>query len=296
MAGQLRYSHRWITCVATLALWLALGWPVLLGTLDGRVSTTATLWLVAFAIFGAAAFGAMVPKLRPRLFWSLLVVQVAAVLALSIIAQWAMMSMFLLITAWQAGMATSAPRALTWVGVQMAAVTVTLALIPEPDICWVLGKSLGLQLLLVLTAHAMRWESKTARALARTNRKLRSAQAILARTERDSERLRISRELHDAWGHELTALGLQLEIASRATEPGKAGDHVAQAKALARDLLAKVRRAVATLREEEALEAPGPTSRRPALPAPLARRCEPPKGVRQSSPRPWIATALRASR
>ena len=77
------------------------------------------------------------------------------------------------------------------------------------------------------------------------------AQAIIANTVRDAERLRISRELHDAWGHELTALGLQLEIASHVTEPGRANDHVMQAKGLARALLAKVRDVVSTLREAE---------------------------------------------
>jgi signal transduction histidine kinase len=80
---------------------------------------------------------------------------------------------------------------------------------------------------------------------------LRSAQAIIANTVRDAERLRISRELHDAWGHELTALGLQLEIASHVTEPGRASDHVMQAKGLASALLAKVRDVVATLRDAE---------------------------------------------
>ena len=68
---------------------------------------------------------------------------------------------------------------------------------------------------------------------------------------RDAERLRISRELHDAWGHELTALGLQLEIASHAQSPEKVGDHVSRARELSRGLLGKVRDVVATLREEE---------------------------------------------
>jgi signal transduction histidine kinase len=80
---------------------------------------------------------------------------------------------------------------------------------------------------------------------------LRAAQAIIANTVRNAERLRISRELHDAWGHELTALGLQLEIASHVTEPGRAGDHVMKAKGLASELLAQVRDVVAALRDAE---------------------------------------------
>ena len=52
-------------------------------------------------------------------------------------------------------------------------------------------------------------------------------------------------------GHELTALGLQLEIASKVGERGLVSDHVTQAKDLARALLGKARDVVATLREAE---------------------------------------------
>ena len=257
MAGEFANRHHWVFCVAVLAVWLALGWPTLLGTIaaiEQRGSVRAALWLLAFTIFGAAALGAMIPKLRPPARWALLCVQVAAVMAMAFLAQWAMMSVFLIITAWQVAMATTPMKALGWVAVQMLAVTAALALAPNPDLCWVLAKSFGLQLLLVFTAYALRWESESARALGRVNRELRSAQAMIASTTRDAERLRISRELHDAWGHELTALGLQLEIASHVTGPGEAKDHVLEAKGLARDLLAKVRNVVATLREAERCE------------------------------------------
>jgi signal transduction histidine kinase len=161
------------------------------------------------------------------------------------------MSEFLIIMAWQAAMATTPVRALNWVGFQTLVIIGTLAQTLSLDMCWVIGESVALQLLLVFMAQALRREASTARALAQSNRDLRAAQAIIAHTARDAERLRISRELHDAWGHELTALGLQLEIASHVTETGRANDHVLQAKGLARALLAKVRDVVAALRESE---------------------------------------------
>jgi signal transduction histidine kinase len=108
-----------------------------------------------------------------------------------------------------------------------------------------------LQLLFVFTAQALRREAETSRKLAQTNRELQSAQAIIASNVRNAERLRISRELHDAWGHELTALGLQLEIASHVAEPARVNDHVLKAKGLAGALLGDVRDMVATLREAE---------------------------------------------
>jgi signal transduction histidine kinase len=247
MAGHLGYRHHWIFCVAALAVWLALGWPVLQNFMTGtpmRGAPVSALWLVAFALFGAAVLGAMVLKLRPTLRWALLGGQVGAVAAMAIIVPWAMMSVFLIITAWQVAMETGPARALGWVAFQTLAVIGALAQALNPDMCWILGLSVALQLFFAYTAQ-------TARALARTNRELRAAQAIIANNVRSAERLRISRELHDAWGHELTALGLQLEIASHVTEPGRANDHVLQARGLASALLGKVRDVVATLREAE---------------------------------------------
>ena len=254
MASYLRNQHHWIFCVAALAVWFALGSPVLKVLSAGaliRGSPVSELWLLPFTIFGAAALAVMALKLRTSLRWTLLCVQVASVVAMAIITQWAMMSVFLIITAWQAAMATTPVKALSWVGVQTLVAIGALAITPNPDLCWVIAKSFGLQLLLVFTANALRRETQTAQALTRTNGELRAAQALIANTARDSERLRISRELHDAWGHELTALGLQLEIASHVTQAGRANDHVLQAKGLSRDLLAKVREAVAALRKAE---------------------------------------------
>jgi signal transduction histidine kinase len=254
MADHLRYRHHWIFCVAALAVWLALGWPVLQALTSGaavRNSPVPALWLVPFTLFGAAVVAAMVLKLRTGLQWTLLCVQVAAVVAMTIIVPWAGMSSFLVIVAWQVAMATPPVKALSWVAFQNAAIVATLAQALNPDLCWVLAESIALQLLLVFTAQALRREAQTARAFAQANAELRSAQAIIASTVRDAERLRISRELHDAWGHELTALGLQLEIASHVSDPKRANDHVMRAKGLARDLLAKVRDIVAALREAE---------------------------------------------
>ena len=254
MAGLLRNQHHWIFGVGALAVWLALGWPVLGKSMTGatiRGSPVSALWLVPFTLFGAAVLGAMVLKLRTSLHWTLLGVQLAAVVAMTIILPWAGMSEFLVITAWQVAMATSPAKALGWVAFQTLAIIGTLAQALNPDLCWVITKSFAVQLLLVFTAQALRREAETSRALAETNRELRSAQAIIATTVRDAERLRISRELHDAWGHELTALGLQLEIASHVAEPGRANEHVMQAKGLARDLLTKVRDVVAALRDAE---------------------------------------------
>jgi signal transduction histidine kinase len=247
MASRLKSPQPWVFCLAALAVWLTVGWPVLQALSAGaaiRGSAVSAFWLVPFTLFVASVLGAMVLKLGSGVQRTLLCVQLAAVVAMAVIVNWAMISMFLILVAWQAAMTTTPFRALSWVVFQTLLVLATLALVPNPDTCWVHWMSFGLQLCVLFTANALRREAETARALAR-------AQAVIASTARDAERLRISRELHDAWGHELTALGLQLEIASHVTEPGRAKDHVMQAKGLARDLLGKVRDVVSTLREAE---------------------------------------------
>ncbi|HEU0097635.1 MAG TPA: sensor histidine kinase [Allosphingosinicella sp.] len=257
-----------------MAVWLALGWPVAEKFATGatiRSAPVSALWFLPFAVFGAAVFAAMALKPRASLRWALLCVQLAAVVAMAVIVPWAAMSMFLIVIAWQVAMAAPPLKTLAFVAFQTLAIVGALAQALNPDLCWVLAKSFALQLFVVFAAQALRREAETARALAQANRELRSAQAIIANTVRDAERLRISRELHDAWGHELTALGLQLEIASHVTAPGKALDHVMQAKRLAGALLAKVRDVVAALREaerfdlKEALQALAGSVPRPAI-------------------------------
>jgi len=59
----------------------------------------------------------------------------------------------------------------------------------------------------------------------RLNSELRATRTLLAESSRLAERMRISRELHDLIGHHLTALSLNLEVASHLVQ-GQAQDHV----------------------------------------------------------------------
>lgn len=87
----------------------------------------------------------------------------------------------------------------------------------------------------------------------RLNAELRATRALLAESSRMSERLRISRELHDLLGHHLTALSLNLEVAGHLAE-GKALEHVRQSHTLAKLLLTDVREAVSEMREERGID------------------------------------------
>lgn len=90
----------------------------------------------------------------------------------------------------------------------------------------------------------------------RLNAELRATRALLAESSRMSERVRISRELHDLLGHHLTALSLNLEVAGHLTE-GRAQEHVRQSHTLAKLLLTDVREAVSEMRDEGAIDLSG---------------------------------------
>ncbi len=87
----------------------------------------------------------------------------------------------------------------------------------------------------------------------RLNTELRATRALLAESVRVNERTRISRELHDLLGHHLTALSLNLEVASHLAS-GQAQEHVGQAHTLAKLLLSDVREAVSQIRDDDAID------------------------------------------
>lgn len=87
----------------------------------------------------------------------------------------------------------------------------------------------------------------------RLNAELRATRALLAESARVNERTRISRELHDLLGHHLTALSLNLEVATHLAQ-GKVHEHVGQAHTLAKLLLSDVREAVSQLRVGGAID------------------------------------------
>jgi signal transduction histidine kinase len=87
----------------------------------------------------------------------------------------------------------------------------------------------------------------------RLNSELRATRALLTESSRIGERMRISRELHDLVGHHLTALSLNLEVASHLVGNG-AREHVCKAQSVAKLLLSDVREVVSQLREDDAVD------------------------------------------
>lgn len=115
------------------------------------------------------------------------------------------------------------------------------------------GLYLSLSMLAFTTSYVAQRQTQSREELRVVNSELRATQLLLAEGERAGERLRISRELHDVVGHHLTALSLNLEVASHLVS-GKALDHVKQAQAVSKQLLADVRQVVSALRGSDTVD------------------------------------------
>jgi signal transduction histidine kinase len=109
------------------------------------------------------------------------------------------------------------------------------------------------QLFGAFSARMAHEERDAKQALAEANAELRVATGLLDMSSRAEERLRIARDLHDLIGHHLTALSLNLEVASHLTNDA-ARPHVEKSQALTKLLLSDVRDTVSRLRDEEPVD------------------------------------------
>jgi two-component system sensor histidine kinase DesK len=85
------------------------------------------------------------------------------------------------------------------------------------------------------------------------NRELLATQALLSEATKQAERVRIARNIHDLLGHHLTALTINLQVASRISQ-GQAKEKIDQCHGLAKLLLSDVREAVSQIREHSNLQ------------------------------------------
>jgi signal transduction histidine kinase len=106
----------------------------------------------------------------------------------------------------------------------------------------------GFQLFAVAMVEIAKREQRARAELTALNVELATAQSQLAESSRTAERLRIARDMHDVIGHHLTALAVNLEVASHLVD-GPAREHVDRSRLLAKETLADVRDVVSRMRE-----------------------------------------------
>ncbi|PYR79711.1 MAG: sensor histidine kinase [Acidobacteria bacterium] len=212
-------TRSWLRA-AGFVTWVASGVPAALAISAGQVTgISAVAWIVAFAAFGIAF--SLVCFWEPRTSWIervLVLVQSLAGAVMVLISRDGLAGATFVVVAAQIIELMPARIATVWVGAQ--------------------------------TADRERLAREE---LARAHAELQATQALLSENIRVAERLRISRDLHDTLGHHLTALSLQLEVASRLSS-GAVMDRVNEAHAITKLLLSDVRDVVSRLRESSAFD------------------------------------------
>ncbi|MCY1021940.1 sensor histidine kinase [Pyxidicoccus sp. MSG2] len=243
-------THR-LLFVAGMLTWAVVGFPKLVEFVraPSRWAEPASLvWTAAFLAFGVAFWLHARDEERGRV--SLLAVQAVAALAAVATGDSGLDGALFAIVSGQAPEVLSQRRALTWVGAQVVGMFTVFAVIHP------VGRALvqtliyaGFQGFTLGTALVMVREAEARRELARVHLELQATQVLLAAREREGERLRIARELHDSVGHHLTALSLNLEAAAHTARDTPSAEHLRRAREAARTLLSEVRGTVTALRD-----------------------------------------------
>ncbi|MCV2883487.1 histidine kinase [Aestuariibacter sp. AA17] len=99
-------------------------------------------------------------------------------------------------------------------------------------------------------------EEKAREKAEQLNRELLATQALLSEAGKQAERVRIARNIHDLLGHHLTAMTINLQVASRISN-GQVKEKVDECHGLAKLLLSDVREAVSEIREKSTIQLRG---------------------------------------
>lgn len=224
--------------------------PVLLGF--GDTGPPLWLWWVLFLNFAAAVMLALTFEETPRR--ARVGIGVAVLLGWVLVLtapEYGMLPILLVLLAAISTYIVALPVSLMMVLGNVAVITLA-TLLRTTSVVEVLVTG-GLYLLIhlgtVFSTAAMLRERQMRLEAAASQVQLQAAAVLLEESARTRERLRISRDLHDLVGHQLTVLTLELE-AARHKEGSAARGHVERANGVARQLLTDVRASVGSMRSQ----------------------------------------------
>lgn len=267
-----RLNHTRLLRAAGLYTWALVGIPIVLNVLFlpprpgvaelGGMGIDVPMTLLAYLAFGGCywlatrSLGSPEATAHSRGNFVLLVVLTTAAVAVGYYTQTGLSAMLLLVMAGVLPWILSLRAAVAWL--LFAHVPLVPSFMARDDFSFweALFQStfyVGFSAFVLVTAYVARQQAQARDEQRRLNTELRATRMLLAESARVNERTRISRELHDLLGHHLTALSLNLEVASHMTE-GRAQEHVRQAQTLARLLLTDVREVVSQLRQGDAID------------------------------------------
>jgi len=225
---------------AGLTAWLMVGLPVVIqgATVPGLMLR----WAIAYLLFGAL----YIADLRhPRL--SFLAMEALCVVVMVLLLCDGFEGTLMVLIAMRLPSLVDRKSGLAWIAVQTLLLAGAVAFHWNGRSAFLLTPAyFGFQILAFFSFELLEREM-------RTSAQLRAMQDLVADGGRLAERLRIARELHDALGHHLTALTLNLEAALMRTEGAAHGD-IEKAQSLARTLLADVRVIVAEKNADDCLD------------------------------------------
>ena len=257
-----RLSHTQLLRYAGLFTWACVGIPLVLNSWyfhEGLSRADLIAWRVAYFSFGIGYWILTIRlgRIRARLVEIvLLTVITACAIAVSHFSNSGLGGGLLLVIAgilpWVLGLRVG----LAWLVLQHIALVPVFAGRPEFSVIEALLQALfyvGYSTVAFVTGLVARQQTQAREEQRRLIAELHATRALLAESSRLNERIRISRELHDLLGHHLTALSLNLEVATHLSE-GRAREHVQQAHLLAKLLLTDVREAVSQLRDGGAID------------------------------------------
>jgi signal transduction histidine kinase len=257
----MRLSHTQLLRYAGLFTWAVVGLPLIFGELEGSENASLAIILATVCYF---TFGATYMLVTRGLgetgarWYDILLLAVLTTTAI-LFTQFTgtgLGSVLLMIVAGVIPWLMPVRVGVIWLVLQHAALIPTFARLPGFTLKLAFlqaGMYVGYSSFTFVTGLIAKQQAQAREEQRRLNAELRATRVLLAESSRMSERLRISRELHDLLGHHLTALSLNLEVAGHLTE-GKAQEHVRQSLSLARLLLTDVREAVSEMREERGVD------------------------------------------
>ncbi len=205
-------------------------------------------WSAGYAVFVVAYVLALRERAAGSWLMALLATQSLSALFLTWLYPNFLVTALMVVVAWQIAWTTSLRRALFAVAALSGALAAMKCVDQNSGMTvLVLLSTCGFMLFAVSAAHLARSEADARASLARVNDELRATHALLTENARMAERLRISRDLHDVLGHNLTGLAIHLDVASRLARDESA-EHLRCARAIAATLLDEVRVVVRQVR------------------------------------------------
>ena len=258
-------SHTRVLRLAGLFTWVMVGLPLAYSQFEnlhsrGDMGGWAVLLFVAYLSFGTSYYWlTRILRSDSPTSWldrSLLLLLTISALGVSFLSGSGLGSILMMVAAGVIPWMLSVRLGVLWLLVSQLAVAPVYYLLLRFPLFEAVMQSLlygGFSMFIFVTSLVARQQTEARDEQRRLNSELRATRALLAESARVNERTRISRELHDLLGHQLTALTLNLEVAGHLAE-GQALEHVKRSHTLAKLLLGNVREVVSQLRETGAID------------------------------------------